>query len=104
LQTVNYDFPKVFTMCSQIEQPYIDTCYTSLGRDASGSSISDVDQTKDKCLLGPTSESRQYCIHGAALDFVSYFHSDKQAYQLCESVPELQADCAATVKSYYSRF
>jgi len=104
LQTQNYDFARVFQLCSQIEPAYVDTCYQSLGRDASGESISDVEQTKARCLLGPTAEARRFCIHGAALDFVSYFHSDKQAFQLCASVPDLQADCAALVKNYYSTF
>jgi hypothetical protein len=39
------------------------------------------------------------------MDFVSYFHSDIQAKQLCASLsPELAADCADTVKSYYTSF
>ncbi len=105
LQTVNYDFAKVFTLCGGIDQQFQDTCYTSLGRDASGNSISDVTQTKEHCLLGPTAEAQKYCVKGAAMDFVSYFHSDQQAKQLCQALPtELQSDCLETVKSYYASF
>ncbi len=105
LQTVNYDFQKVFMLCSNVEPEYIETCYRSLGRDASGTSISDVHATKNNCLLGPTLEAQAYCIDGAVRDFISYFHSDKQAYELCNSVPEdLQLNCRAVAKSYYATF
>lgn len=105
LQTVNYDFSKVFNLCSNIEQPYIATCYTSLGRDASGNSISNVEQTRKTCLLGPNHEAQIYCVRGAAMDFVSYFHSDQQAKQLCSSLPSnLSSDCLQVVSSYYATF
>jgi hypothetical protein len=105
LQVENYNFSKVFKLCESVDQAYRDTCYTSLGRDASGNSISDVDKTKEKCLLGTTQESRQFCVRGAAMDFVSYFHSDIQAKKLCSSLPkELSTDCLSTVSSYYSTF
>ena len=105
LQVENYDFAKVFGLCSQVETTYRDTCYQSLGRDASGNSISDVDQTKAKCLLGPSDEAKSYCIRGAAYDFVSYFHSDQQAHKLCASLPAgFQTDCRQSVDTYYQSF
>jgi hypothetical protein len=105
LQTVGYDFSKVFELCGQVESQFRDTCYTSLGRDASGNSISDVDRTKTTCLLGKTEEAQKYCVHGAAMDFVSYFHSDQQANNLCNSLPSnLSSDCLQVVKNYYASF
>jgi hypothetical protein len=105
LQTVSYDFSKVFTMCDNVEPEFRDTCFMSLGRDASGNSISDVDRTKTTCLIDASDEARKYCIEGAVKDFVSYFHSDVQAKQLCNSLPtNLTADCLDTVKSYYASF
>jgi hypothetical protein len=105
LQTVDYDFAKVFELCGQVEGQFRNTCYTSLGRDASGNSISDIDKTKEKCLIGPTEDAKKYCVHGAAMDFVSYFHSDQQANQLCSSLPaNLSSDCSDVVKSYYATF
>jgi hypothetical protein len=105
LQTVGYDFGQVFGMCDQVEAEFRDTCYTSLGRDASGNSISDVDRTRTTCLLGKTEEAQKYCVHGAAMDFVSYFHSDQQANQLCNSLPNnLKTDCLNVVKNYYASF
>jgi hypothetical protein len=105
LQTVSYNFSEVFEMCAQVDADFRDTCYTSLGRDASGNSVSDVDSTKTTCLLGPSEEARRYCVHGAAMDFVSYFHSDQQANKLCKSLPStLSGDCLSVVKNYYATF
>jgi hypothetical protein len=105
LQTVDYDFSKVFTLCGEVDTDFKDTCYTSLGRDASGNSVSDVDKTRSTCLLGPNEESQRFCVHGAAMDFVSYFHSDKQANSFCNSLPSsLSSDCISVVKNYYATF
>jgi hypothetical protein len=105
LQVENYDFSKVFALCKDTEQTYRTTCYQSLGRDASGQSISDVDKTNATCLSGSDYEAQSNCIIGASKDFVSYFHSDKQAKQLCASLPpDLQSICTSTVTSYYSTF
>jgi hypothetical protein len=101
----NSDFSKVFALCGSTTQPHRDTCYQSLGRDASGRSISDVEQTKATCLLGQDNNAQSNCIIGAAKDFVSYFHSDQQAKQLCASLPaSLSAVCSDTVVSYYQSF
>lgn len=105
LQVENYDFDKVFALCRDTPMAYRATCYQSLGRDASGQSISNVDTTTATCLKGSDYEAQSNCIVGAAKDFVSYFHSDKQAKQLCASLPpDLQSICSGTVTSYYSTF
>jgi hypothetical protein len=107
LQTVQYDFNKVFAMCSQVQpQSMQDTCYQSLGRDASGNTVSDVNRTKAICESAPSFNAERNCIHGASVDFVSYFHSDVQANQLCNSLEntELKNDCLNTVKNYYASF
>lgn len=105
LQTVGYNFAKVFGLCDGVEQTYRLTCYASVGRDASGQSISDAERTKATCMLGSSVPARTYCIQGAAKDFVSYFHSDIQAKQLCSILEiSLQSDCYQTVTSYYATF
>ncbi|HEX5395205.1 MAG TPA: hypothetical protein VFW52_02570 [Candidatus Saccharimonadales bacterium] len=105
LQVENYDFNKVFALCAAIEKTYRPTCYTSVGRDASGQSVSDVERTKNTCLLGKDHEAQSYCINGAAKDFVSYYHDDTKARQLCDSLPDnLKADCQQVVTSYYAGF
>ena len=106
LKVTKYDFKKVFDLCEKADKGYEDTCYRSLGRDASGSSISNVEQTHAKCSLGKNYEQQSNCIVGASKDFVSYFHSDVQAYALCDSLDDKNMTqlCRETVKDYYKVF
>ncbi|MBI4033396.1 hypothetical protein HY379_00150 [Candidatus Saccharibacteria bacterium] len=105
LQVEGYDFTKVFGLCNLTAEPHRTTCYQSLGRDASGQSISDVARTKSSCMLGRDFAAQSNCIIGAAKDFVSYFHNDKQARELCSSLADtLSAICASTVTAYYATF
>ncbi|HEY5549830.1 MAG TPA: hypothetical protein VIK37_01335 [Candidatus Saccharimonadales bacterium] len=105
LRVKNYDFGQVFGLCKQVEDAFRITCYRSLGRDASGQTVSDVEGTKLKCLLGPDVESRQYCVMGAVTDFVAYFHDDQKAKELCASLPgELQEKCYNAANSTASTF
>ncbi|HSX18317.1 MAG TPA: hypothetical protein VLE51_03110 [Candidatus Saccharimonadales bacterium] len=105
LQVENYNFSSVFELCANTSAPYRATCYQSLGRDASGQSVSNKDTTKATCLLGKDFEAESNCVIGAAKDFISYFHSDLQARQLCTSLPSsLQSICSSTVTSYYASF
>lgn len=105
LQAANEDFATVFSECSAVESKYVDTCYQSLGRDASGNSDSTVGQTRASCMLGKTLDARRNCIIGAVKDFVSYYHSDTQANQLCLSLDsDLQSVCQTTKTQYYATF
>lgn len=105
LSAVNYDFRRVFTICDSVEAGYRNTCYEGVGRDASGSTSSDVIRTKNNCGKGTTEDAKKYCISGAAKDFVSYFHSDKQALEFCGSLEEnLLKDCQLVVRNYYRSF
>jgi len=105
LRLVNYDFTQVFTECSNVESNYVDVCYQSLGRDASGNSSSDVDKTKATCMLGSNQDAQSNCIIGAVKDFISYYHSDTQANDLCQSLDSsLQSICQSTKTQYYSTF
>ncbi len=102
LKVANQDFAKVFSLCEQADASYRGTCWQSLGRDASGHTVSNVELTKKYCLLGQTSEARSNCVIGAVKDFVSYFHSDVQAKQFCLALPpELYGLCSTTLTTYY---
>ncbi len=99
------DFGKVFSLCGQVEQQYQATCLQSLGRDASGRSTSNVATTTATCKLGKDSFQKSNCIIGAVKDFISYFHSDKQAAQLCDAQePDIKTVCQSTAASYYKSF
>ena len=99
------NFSKVFQLCSKIGDKYRDSCYQSIGRDASGTSLSNPQATKEKCALGKNQRQQSNCIIGAVKDFISYFHSDKQANEFCSILkPELRQICFETGDSYYKAF
>jgi hypothetical protein len=105
LQTQDYDFSKVFDLCGGVEDDYRETCYESIGRDASGQSQSEVADTKATCMLGEDYEARSNCIEGAVMDFISYYSDDRQAKQLCEALDaDLRDECLQTAKDYYRIF
>jgi hypothetical protein len=105
LKMLEYDFAKVFQTCMQADVEYVTTCYQSLGRDASGFSVSDPERTRDICMLGPDNIAQSNCVTGAVKDFISYHHSDAQARNFCEILPKnLINSCMATAQKYYASF
>ncbi len=82
-----YDFRKLFELCAVADVNYRRTCAQSIGRDASGQSVSDVKQTIGSCSLGRDDDQITNCYIGAAKDFVAYHHSDVQARTLCDTIP-----------------
>lgn len=106
LKVVGGDYGRVFDLCAQVEPIYQATCWQSLGRDISGKSTSNVRQTVDGCLVGRNLDQQKNCVIGTVKDFISYFHSDVQARELCSSFTDqdLQDTCAATAKDYYQSF
>ncbi len=99
------DFAKTFEWCRDAGT-YQATCNQSLGRDASGRSVSDGPKTRDICVLGESKAEVMHCVIGAVKDFVSYFHSNKQALALCDLFEEedIRTTCGQTVLSYYASF
>lgn len=106
LKVTDRNFKKVFDLCEKADKNYVSVCYRSLGRDASGSSVSDVVKTREKCYIGKNYEQRSECITGAVKDFISYFHSDVQGKELCNSLEDQQMkdSCLKTAQSYYKKF
>ncbi|MEK7510417.1 MAG: hypothetical protein AAB567_02595 [Patescibacteria group bacterium] len=106
LKVTNYDFQKVFELCTQAGSDTLaGLCYQSLGRDASGSTISDPLKTKNYCLLGKDFRQQSSCVIGAVKDFISYFHSDIQAKEFCGALrQDLGQICFDTAETYYRTF
>ena len=105
LQTQSYDFTKVFDLCAGVEDDYRPTCYQSLGRDASGQSVSDVEKTSDTCMLGGDYEARSNCVVGVVRDFISYYSDDTQAKEFCESLDaDLRDLCLQEAEEFYKIF
>lgn len=105
LQKNGYDFAKTFAICAQADEGFVDTCYRSLGRDASGSTVSNRDRTVAICRLATDRDGLIGCMLGAVRDFVSYHHSDKQALELCDAFGgDIVVPCKQDVAQYYRAF
>lgn len=105
LDVLNQDFSAVFALCDGIEEQYRSSCYRSLGRDASGSTVSDIDKTRELCMLGTNDLARQHCVTGAVKDFISFHHNDTEAKAFCDSLENnLRSNCHETATEYYRSF
>lgn len=102
LKVTGTDFAKVFSLCAAVEPDYVNICYQSLGRDASGQSLSIPESTKAKCDLGTTKDQKSNCIIGAVKDFISYHHSDTEAKRFCALYDDeaLRTTCLSTAEGY----
>jgi hypothetical protein len=98
------DFDMTFRWCRDAGE-FKETCDQSLGRDASGRSVSDGPKTKDICMKGKDFGEIGNCVIGAVKDFISYFHSDKQATAFCNLFDDpVKKICTDTMHSYYQSF
>ncbi len=88
LSETQYNFPYVFSLCRTVDEKFQDTCAQSVGRDASGNSVSNIKITRDRCMLGLDERQQKNCMIGAVKDFISYYHGGIQAEELCRSFPE----------------
>src|SRR2546421_191406 len=105
LAVVQGDFARVFALCAGVGMPFRNNCYQSLGRDAATISRNQVSPTVATCNLGRDHEQRSYCVLGAVLDFVYYYHSDVQAQALCSGVErDLQPGCRSAIAGLVGRF
>ena len=96
-----YDFKHTFELCSKVDVAFRDTCTQSIGRDASGNSVSDIARTVEKCSLALDDNQEKNCIVGAVKDFISYYHGGDKSQTLCFAFPErFQANCLETRVSY----
>ena len=100
------DFGKVFEECEKADDGFRNSCYESIGRDASAHSIEyseDITSaTKDICYLGKSFWERNMCVFGAIKYFIYHYESPDQAIQLCNSLEMyLQSVCSSIAKVYY---
>ena len=95
------NFTETFAWCKKADKGFEDICYQSLGRDASGSTVSDATKAKDICLLGEDFKQQSNCAIGAVKDFISYFHGDQEAMHFCSLFEEsLEGVCSSTAQEY----
>lgn len=106
LQHNGYNFAETFRICRDVaDVDFTLTCYESIGRDASGSTVSNATQTKQHCEQAPDAVGLERCVLGAVRDFVSYFHGDTEGKAFCNSFDSaLKTRCLEEVDNYYRTF
>jgi len=107
LKATGQNFAKTFELCGSVAQPYDATCYQSLGRDASGNSVSNLDSTTTTCNLGSTRRARENCYIGAVKDFVWHNNNLEKGLELCNRIttePTVKATCEQTAIDYFATF
>jgi hypothetical protein len=123
LQRNGYDWEKTAETCQGVEKDWIDICFQSFGRDASGSTRQNAGEILRLCRFGGRWEDD--CVYGAARDITSNDAGARRARLLCEraagrlrptcfngigtilrglsaSEEEARAACAAATTSYLS--
>ncbi len=105
LRQLNYDFDKMFDLCKKANN-YANTCYQSLGRDASGGSIQDPYKVNQICQKGKLFVQKQHCLVGGVKDIIWIGNSKENGQVLCnlQSDNRLQQDCFKTAEEYYKTF
>jgi hypothetical protein len=86
LPAVGYDFAKTSKLCRTSESAWIETCFQSLGRDASGQTRQDPAGILRHCRTA--GDMMVECVYGAVRDMASNYAGGREASELCEKAPE----------------
>ena len=85
LPAVNYNWKKAAKVCRRSEKGWVDICFQSLGRDASGYTRLDAARILNICKVG--GDKANQCIYAAAKDMVYTDVSPRRAKVLCNTAP-----------------
>jgi len=85
LPKVGSDFNEAARWCRKAEQDYVEICFQSLGRDASGYSRQDPATILEHCAAA--GDMQRECIFGAARDILNNESNDLRGRRLCETAP-----------------
>lgn len=100
LEVSNYDYSEVFEICNEVEKPYDEVCYQSLGRDIVDETQSNVGKIKRHCLKGRDFKQQSNCVIGAVQSLTNQFRNDEKYAEFCESLPlELASACFGSISS-----
>jgi hypothetical protein len=93
LPETGYDWKETARICADVERDWVDTCFQSYGRDASGVARQDVRKTAGFCRIAGRGEGE--CLFGAARDMANdYPDGVPRAGRLCGNAPaSLRARC-----------
>lgn len=105
LPAVGNDWDEAATVCAGVEADFVQTCFRSLGRDASSNSGRDVETTIESCAAARLYGGEASCIRAAAQDVTANFTSGERARPLCEHVAaELATACFEGIGAVMGRF
>ncbi len=84
LPRVSYDWKKTAEWCRRSDPGFVDICFQSYGRDASGFARQDPNKIRETC--GQAGDGGRECLFGAVRDILNNNSSDLGGRRLCESV------------------
>jgi hypothetical protein len=97
LTFTNHNFARAFAICDTAPAQFVPTCYQSLGRDASGFTLRNINETTALCQLGK-SEYRHYCLAGAVKDFMLTAADAQPGFAFCRALSaEHKKECYVAV-------
>jgi hypothetical protein len=82
LQQNGYDWKDAAKTCRRVEKDWIDICFQSFGRDASGTTRQDAADILELCRIAGSWEN--HCVYGAARDVTSNDAGAARSRLLCE--------------------
>ena len=82
LQANGYDWRKAARICRTVERGWVDTCFESFGRDASGYTRQTPARILPLCRIAE--EHERQCLYAAARDMTSNYGNGVRAATLCE--------------------
>ena len=85
LPKVSYNWKRASDWCRRAEKGWVDICFQSLGRDASGTSQYNAAQAVRICSAAGSGESD--CIYGVARDFGNNYAGDRRSLAACTATP-----------------
>ena len=105
LPQVGYDWKKAADWCRKSDANFVQYCFQSYGRDASGTAREDPDGIIQNCSNAGSGERE--CIFGAVRDILNNDPSDVRSKKLCEKVKsDFRSYCTygigSIVGTYYS--
>jgi hypothetical protein len=84
LEQNGYNWKSTADTCKTVEKDWIDICFQSFGRDASGVTRQNAGEIVKLCRLGGSWESD--CVYGAARDITANDAGSRRARLLCERI------------------
>ncbi|GJL49531.1 MAG: hypothetical protein NPIRA01_07580 [Nitrospirales bacterium] len=94
LHLTQYDFAKGFGVCDTAPEGMKPTCYQSMGRDISGHTLRNIDESIRLCQLGVATHQNR-CFIGVVKNFLNVSgRASDNAFEFCRQAPEQhKQDC-----------